>query len=467
MLPHATDLIDLDAFTADSNPGNSDEPGKPLEAPGLAEGKAEDVVVEDQEIEEDVEGKWIQEIEEVLKIDGEEWIDVASDPPVAISKREPVHADGESGPAGATDSLDSFKKYTVTVAEEGGNPSSLPKEGGNPPPLPKEGGDPLSKFLPNMSKLKEKMRKRQVEGDATTPKRAPQIKYKADKAYEKQYEVHTAHHELDDNKPEQILDLCLIMDCTGSMASWIEHCKETLLTVIDSTVARDPTCKVRTAFVGYRDFGDGMGLFDLHDFSYDADKVKEFISNCTAKGGGDFPEDVQGAIRKALDLNWMGLDDSVKLAVLVADAPAHGRQYYFGHKHDDFPDGNPAGLILEDMMKEMSDKEILISLYQINNENNIMYDIMKKAHAEGAEKEGVEIVDMRDIQPAAVKRGPVGRRGSRRRKKKGSPATLDVADLSTMRRTYSVRTSYTIEAQCSKMRSNLRSSARRSCKSGW
>merc|ERR1719419_111763 len=130
-------------------------------------------------------------------------------------------------------------------------------------------------------KLKEKMRKRQVEGDATTPKRAPQIKYKADKAYEVQYEVHTAHHEFDDKKPEQILDLCLIMDCTGSMSSWIQHCKETLHKVIDATVARDPNCKVRTAFVGYRDFCDKNALFALHDFSYDADAVKKFISKVT------------------------------------------------------------------------------------------------------------------------------------------------------------------------------------------
>jgi len=298
------------------------------------------------------------------------------------------------------------------------------------------------------------------------------VKYDADKAYEVQYEVHTAHHEFDDKTPEQILDLCLIMDCTGSMASWIAHCKETLHKVIDATVERDPNCKVRTAFVGYRDFCDKNALFELHDFSYDADKVKEFINKVEAKGGGDFPEDIHGGIRKALDLSWSPLDDSVKLAVLVADAPTHGKKYHVGHKHDDFPEGNPAGLVLEDLMKEMSDKEILLSLYQLNNENEVMYKAMKEAYAKGEEEDGVEYVDMRDIKPAPVKIaagvaafGGIGFMDRYRGTREEESARYDTLDFE--RDTYTSLSSATIERQCSKMRSPYRASSRRSCKSGW
>merc|ERR1719499_1381239 len=390
----------------------------------------------------------------VVKIDGEDWINVVDPTNPAVPDAPVKSTAGKDSPG----LKEKSEPGEPTIGEEEVKPKELPKRTIEKKEDEEDTG--LSRFLPSMFRLKKKMRKKQVEGADTTTK-APVVKFSADKAYERQFDVAVAHHEFDDNKPEQILDLCLIMDCTGSMSSWIEHCKETLHKVIDATVARDPNCKVRTAFVGYRDFCDGAALFDLHDFSYDADKVKAFISNCTAKGGGDFPEDVQGAIRKALDLNWMGLDDSVKLAVFVADAPAHGRQYYFGHKHDDFPDGNPAGLILEDMMKEMSDKEILISLYQLNNKNETMYKIMQEAHALGVEKSGVEYVDMRDVKPAP-RVSSVGSSRSAHRSRVAR-ARLERPD----RDMYSARTSGTIAMQCSKMRSATRMGGARSCKRGW
>lgn len=391
----------------------------------------------------------------LIKIEGEDWVDVErSEIPAPVPMAPPLkEKEGET--AGA-------KEEEVEAKEE---------------ETKRDPEEPPSRFVPSFRKIKRKIREKQVEGGSNT-KRKAQVKYGADKAYEVQYHVHTAHHEFDDNKPEQILDLCLIMDCTGSMASWIEHCKETLHKVIDATVARDPNCKVRTAFVGYRDFCDKNALFELHDFSYDADKVKEFISKVEAKGGGDFPEDIHGGIRKALDLSWSSLDDSVKLAVLVADAPTHGKKYHNGHKHDDFPEGNPAGLVLEDLMKEMSNKEILISLYQLNNENEVMYKLMKEAHALGEEKDGVEYVDMRDIQPAPLKRvagrKKKGRRSVRKKKKK-KDALVTFESLSVeprnyeeeSTRLYSTRSSATIESQCSKMRSSTRLSSRRSLKSGW
>merc|ERR1719480_288097 len=106
----------------------------------------------------------------------------------------------------------------------------------------------------------------------------------------------------------------------------------------------------------------------------------------------------------------------------------------------------------------MSDREILVSLYQLNNDNETMYDIMKKAHAQGAEKEGVEYVDMRDIKPTERKRHA----GRRRKMKKGSMISTGAAATrrdAYDRRAYSERTSYTIESQCRKMRSSYRSAS--------
>lgn len=94
------------------------------------------------------------------------------------------------------------------------------------------------------------------------------------------------------------LDLCLLMDCTGSMASWIERSKNTLKEIIDNVKNDNPDLDVRVCFVGYRDIQDG-NRFSIHEFTDDLDKVKKFISSVTANGGGDTPEDVQGGFHQA------------------------------------------------------------------------------------------------------------------------------------------------------------------------
>ena len=56
------------------------------------------------------------------------------------------------------------------------------------------------------------------------------------------------------------------MDCTGSMAPWIENSKETLTNVIDQTIDGNSNATVRVAFVGYRDFVDGDNIFSIQEW---------------------------------------------------------------------------------------------------------------------------------------------------------------------------------------------------------
>merc|ERR1719394_1893262 len=197
--------------------------------------------------------------------------------------------------------------------------------------------------------------------------------------------------DIDENLPDKVLDLCLIMDCTGSMQAWIKHCKETLHDVIDESMEEDEGSRVRVAFIGYRDFCD-RDLYDVHDFTYLEDDMKKFISKRKAKGGGDAPEDIQGALHLALhELSW--LENSIKVACLVADAPCHGSKYH--QENDNYPDGNPLGLELEDQMREFSNREILFSCYKITDSTETMFEIMEKAYEEGSEKGGFEFIDIR------------------------------------------------------------------------
>lgn len=181
-----------------------------------------------------------------------------------------------------------------------------------------------------------------------------------------------------DNCSWEILDLVLIMDCTGSMSAWMDHCKATLNTVIDNIVKENEKLKVRVAFVGFRDFTDSK-IFAIHDLSFDVDGVKGFISSQTAAGGGDAPEDVVGALAQAMKLSWF--PGSVRLAALIADAPTHGNMYH--DLADDFPGGSPAGLDLEQVVLALREKCVDLSLYRLNDTTEKMYSIMEKAGAGG------------------------------------------------------------------------------------
>lgn len=99
------------------------------------------------------------------------------------------------------------------------------------------------------------------------------------------------------------LDLCLLMDCTSSMQEWIDRCKNHLNQIIDNFKAQHSDMCVRVSFVGYRDILD-TERFCVKAFTEDLTSVKQFISKVVADGGRDWPEDVQGGLNKALQLDW-------------------------------------------------------------------------------------------------------------------------------------------------------------------
>jgi len=188
----------------------------------------------------------------------------------------------------------------------------------------------------------------------------------------------------------RILDLVLIMDCTGSMSAWIEHSKTTLKSVIDDIVKENKDLKVRVAFVGFRDFGDGDDIFSVQDFTFDIPTVKSFISEQRASGGGDLAEDVTGGLHQTLQLSWY--PNSVRLASIIADSPTHGNQYH-NIRRDDYPEGSPAGITLENLVEEFKEREIALTLYKLTDRTEKMYDVIKNTYNS---QDWVTFVDIRE-----------------------------------------------------------------------
>jgi len=175
---------------------------------------------------------------------------------------------------------------------------------------------------------------------------------------------------------KQLLELGLLCDCTSSMWSWIDRAKQTLKEIITNVVSSTSGLDVRVSFVGYRDHCDSQ-RFSIQPFSNDIDKVKNFIANVNATGGGDTPEDLTGGLNECLKLDWT--PGSKKQVFLICDAPCHGKQYH--DCGDSYPNGCPKGLKLESLMDEFAKKEIAFTVIKLDDNCNKMIKIMQEHHS--------------------------------------------------------------------------------------
>jgi hypothetical protein len=128
------------------------------------------------------------------------------------------------------------------------------------------------------------------------------------------------------DKENPRLDLCIVMDTTGSMGTWIEHSKETVTRLLRD-ISSECKMTIRASFVSYKDFGDNNHL-ETHDWvstsdNNSLDDLVNFISTLQPSGGGDVPEDMAGGLEKAVSF-FNEEDNCLKTILVVADAPSHG-----------------------------------------------------------------------------------------------------------------------------------------------
>lgn len=124
------------------------------------------------------------------------------------------------------------------------------------------------------------------------------------------------------------VDLCFLVDCTGSMHHEIEGVKDSIAEIAETVYkTHDIGHRMRLAFVGYTDFDvSAESRYDVLSFTKELDDFKNFVKQVKARGGGDGPEDVQGGFTQLLKLKWR--EPVTKVLVHIADAPCHGAAYH-------------------------------------------------------------------------------------------------------------------------------------------
>lgn len=161
---------------------------------------------------------------------------------------------------------------------------------------------------------------------------------------------------------DKMLDLCFILDTTGSMGSYITAATQNIELICDEIINSErlasPDC-LRIGLIAYRDHPpQDMSYVTLKfGFTSNPKAVKENLKKLWASGGGDGPEAVTAAMYDALSLDWR--PQASKMAVLITDAPPHG----IGEYGDGFNKGDPSGHDPLQLARKMA--QVGISLFVV------------------------------------------------------------------------------------------------------
>ncbi len=195
--------------------------------------------------------------------------------------------------------------------------------------------------------------------------------------------------------PHAIVDVAFLCDCTGSMGIFIDKAKDTVRKIVADIRAEYSDASIFFAFVAYRDHEDGNALLQLTDLTGDVESVLKFIDKLSAFGGGDEAEAVADALDAASKLSWRS--DSVRQAVLILDAPPHGKE--FAAASDSFPAGCPCGKDYKELLKRMHERDIKLLVLNFTPSVANMISIFVQHHP-GVES--VNIPNQQQPQPAAL-----------------------------------------------------------------
>lgn len=148
------------------------------------------------------------------------------------------------------------------------------------------------------------------------------------------------------------IQLAVLMDTTGSMASSIEQAKQAVEHLVrcmtETAQSQAATFVFEFVFVEYRDHGEDEqfltrtnGVSNVQGAAVkfvDMHRMLSYMRQASASGGGDMPEAVEAALHVAVELPWQA--NATRLILLVSDAPPHG----LGESGDSFPQGVPTGI---------------------------------------------------------------------------------------------------------------------------
>src|ERR1700749_381960 len=132
-----------------------------------------------------------------------------------------------------------------------------------------------------------------------------------------------AKGEAERTKEKPRIEVCFVLDTTGSMGGLIEGAKQKIWSIANEMISAKPTPELKLGLIGYRDRGDDyiVKSFQLTD---GIDSIYAHLRDFKAEGGGDEPESVNEALAEAIEkMPWSQDRKVLKIIFMVGDAPPH------------------------------------------------------------------------------------------------------------------------------------------------
>ena len=215
-------------------------------------------------------------------------------------------------------------------------------------------------------RLKSLTEKTIITEEARTTK-LRNLKERVAKAEAYRYKISNLFHEL---KQAEKVDLCFLVDSTGSMQTYIDQTKSVIYKITTKMMTKFQNFALRFSFVGYRDISDGSKRVEVFDFSNKEKNFRAFVDCLKATGGADECEDIFGGLEEVIKLEWKS---SSRVLFHIADAPCHGSRFH-SRANDDYPDGDPRGLNITSLLKKLVDLNVNYYFGKINSSTEKMIE---------------------------------------------------------------------------------------------
>ncbi|CAF0853645.1 unnamed protein product [Adineta steineri] len=192
------------------------------------------------------------------------------------------------------------------------------------------------------------------------------VKQREQELIQRKYEIDEI---LKITKAQSTIDLCFLMDCTGSMRKYLDATKNQIRQLTEAIVHLFST-KPYLAFVGYRDINENM---EKLDFTNDENIFQEYLNNIQAMGGNDTCEDVFSGLEAISQLSWSNPN---RILIHICDAPCHGQEYheFQGTDNDNYLKGDPKNRDLLKLMFNIKELGITYCKIQLNETTKKMFE---------------------------------------------------------------------------------------------
>ena len=145
-------------------------------------------------------------------------------------------------------------------------------------------------------------------------------------------------------KTKGVVDICFLLDATGSMQPCIDNIKENIRTFITTLISPQDNGGVhlqdwRACVWGYRDFEydpkHGGKAIEKNSFTSDVSELEKQLGALVAQGGGDEPESLLDALYEVCQIGatekgseadpnkWRYSSDAARCIIVMTDASYH------------------------------------------------------------------------------------------------------------------------------------------------